>query len=294
MAAHRRERSVLLAILAVFLAEALNAGLHRGPTFAGQRGLRATAGRSLPRVVRRQGAQMDRSVIPFGRHKGKTYKYVLKSDPSYCKFVTEAKDPSPAMQAFQEYLHLKGFNKIDTCPPVDKPLLGFGKYRDRTYEDILASDQNYCEFVLSMADPCPAAARFQSFLIDKEHDTIEVDDSSVIDIGKPQGKTSATVVEIDPDHREHVEALGDAQPSVQGSQQYRSERSFAPSSPDDDERVVSFGKHRGERFTTVVETDPDYCKWVMTLTDAKPSVQSFQDYLLERNFRPSSRDRRSR
>eukprot|EP00403_Amphidinium_massartii_P020362 CAMPEP_0178399176 /NCGR_PEP_ID=MMETSP0689_2-20121128/15148_1 /TAXON_ID=160604 /ORGANISM="Amphidinium massartii, Strain CS-259" /LENGTH=250 /DNA_ID=CAMNT_0020019951 /DNA_START=54 /DNA_END=806 /DNA_ORIENTATION=+ len=112
------------------------------------------------------------------------------------------------------------------------------------------------------------------------------EDTSVVDFGKYKGDTFADVIRNDPDYCEWILGVSDVTSgSMMQFQRYLSEN-FVPPTPD--EQIVAFGKYKGETFSDMLRLDPDYCEWILGLSDVTSgSAIRFQQYLSENFVAPT-------
>ena len=61
-------------------------------------------GLPLPEVFRNYLRQTYGGFLQVGMHKGKSYKYVIKNDPSYAEWCANIPEPSPPLIAFANYI----------------------------------------------------------------------------------------------------------------------------------------------------------------------------------------------
>jgi len=96
-------------------------------------------------------------VVPFGKHKGKTLAEIYESDPQYVYWLAESDryfridfaaltgiDPKSqnAKESFEK--------EIDRVFPKTTPedVITFGKYKGRTYKDVIKDDPEYVKWAL--------------------------------------------------------------------------------------------------------------------------------------------------
>ena len=78
-------------------------------------------------------------LINFGKHKGKTYEEMFKSDPNYCLWLKSGNCKSASLR---EYLKsaLKNFSEDDY-------FLSFGKYKGKALSEINSKDPAYIKWL---------------------------------------------------------------------------------------------------------------------------------------------------
>jgi hypothetical protein len=64
----------------------------------------------------------DSSLLPFGKHKGKTFEEIRRSDISYCNWVLQQDKTRGDMKIFQDWL--KTVSKKITCQHCNGSGLG--------------------------------------------------------------------------------------------------------------------------------------------------------------------------
>lgn len=85
------------------------------------------------------------AVLSFGRYKGETMLSVVEGDPDYCQWVVAqaaAPDASPCLVSFASFVKE---GRLERSPPN---VVGFGRHRGKTYEDVLEEDPDYCQWVM--------------------------------------------------------------------------------------------------------------------------------------------------
>jgi len=88
--------------------------------------------------------------IQFGRYSGETFEKVLETDPVYCGLVLDSAETSPVI--FVKWLQDR---RIKPPPPeqskvreVTEGNLTFGRYRGKTFQEVLSTKPDYCQCIL--------------------------------------------------------------------------------------------------------------------------------------------------
>jgi len=112
------------------------------------------------------------TVLTIGeRNKGRTYRDILATDPGYCKYVLNEKQPTGEFKMFQLWLqqHQQEGRALQTPPKNDSDLastkVGFGKHKDVTYQEVWDTDADYCDYARSLSSRHDSPLRkFQDWL----------------------------------------------------------------------------------------------------------------------------------
>lgn len=96
-------------------------GLHQMPGIAANDSDSSDSSvRSRSRGIRRQarpqaGRGGGNTVLDFGRHEGRTYRDVARSDPGYVRWVLSVRRPQGRLMAFQRWLHANSASGNDSA-----------------------------------------------------------------------------------------------------------------------------------------------------------------------------------
>ena len=132
------------------------------------------------------------SMLPFGKHRGKTFDHVLANEPDYCRWVLGADSPTGALKEFQDWLKTRKDSlsaaisasataatattavaphyrpatafRFGSSAPTGSSMLSFGKHKGRTYADMLAKEPEYCGWVQDKDSPTGPLKEFQEWL----------------------------------------------------------------------------------------------------------------------------------
>lgn len=150
----------------------------------------------------------DSGVVSFGKHRGKTYEAILLEEPDYCRWllqqVEESDDVQPATGEFAEWLQQNQEALDDALALKDANLsVGFGKYRGRAYEEVLAEDPDYCRWVMEsseQADASTTLSQFADWLKTQDLSAAPTSDDHIVRFGKHKGKTYEALLDEDLDY----------------------------------------------------------------------------------------------
>lgn len=99
-------------------------------------------------------------MIDFGKHKGETIEDVLDSDPDYAGWLLDTfmyGEPSPSMQPAGQWLLENNPDLLGSRP------VGFGKYKEKTRESVVADDPEYAEWVIKASQEGSKNSNFRHF-----------------------------------------------------------------------------------------------------------------------------------
>merc|ERR1712216_290656 len=95
-----------------------------------------------------------------GKYRGLSFAKVRSQEPEYCEWVLKqskraSNTPGPHLLRFAKWLEDQG-HVLPEAPTADADSraatkVGFGKYKDLTFADLLGKDPKYCEWVLRAA-----------------------------------------------------------------------------------------------------------------------------------------------
>jgi len=211
------------------------------------------------------------SVLRFGDHRGKTYEEVLQLDPEYCRFVlgVVGDDRNSPLAVFGLWLRSQ---EIPSSPqmPVGSTVLHFGQHKGMTYEEVLHSDPKYCRYMLGDCDVggnSPMAA-FIGWLRDQEIPSSSrmPAGSSVLRVGIHKGKTYEEVLLSDAEYCRYMlgEIDVDGNSGLAAFLEWLRDQEI-PSSPQMPvaSSILRFGQHKGKTYEEVLQSDPDYCRYML-------------------------------
>jgi len=185
--------------------------------------------------------------------------------------------------------------------------LDFGQFKGKTYEEVLASDPDYCDWVLREAAwPNPAyypgegllkfAAYIQQVRPELKTTAKRERVNNIVQFGKYKGHTFEAVLKRDLQYCTWLTAQEGPSPT----QTYRFKRwlgqrdiSALNATSGQSENVVKFGKHIGSTFQMVLKVDPQYCEWLLSQEDSQlgPDVKLFKDWLKTQEIPPEGERR---
>ncbi|CAE8623786.1 unnamed protein product [Polarella glacialis] len=153
------------------------------------------SGSVVPHVTKRQtqkgalasklaGKPPQAVTFSFGKHRGRTFKDVLSDDPEYCEWVLESTPGDGPLADLQAFL-LEKKELYSAALAAQKPQGGnaklqCGKYRGKTFQNVLVDDPKYCEWVLGLksqdgVEEGGRLAGFQTFLSERKADPQSLD-----------------------------------------------------------------------------------------------------------------------
>lgn len=74
---------------------------------------------------------------------------MLEQEPGFCDWafeMSQGEDPNGRLLKLAEWLKEQGFPR-----PVSQHAVGFGKYADLTYEEVLKQEPGFCDWVLAQS-----------------------------------------------------------------------------------------------------------------------------------------------
>eukprot|EP01025_Chloroclados_australasicus_P061732 TRINITY_DN8113_c0_g4_i2.p1 TRINITY_DN8113_c0_g4~~TRINITY_DN8113_c0_g4_i2.p1 ORF type:complete len:425 (+),score=54.89 TRINITY_DN8113_c0_g4_i2:138-1412(+) len=164
--------------------------------------------------------------------------------------------------------------KLGEIPISGETLIGFGKFRDKTYQYVLSYEQSYVRWLKkqnpdiaviqsqAVRDFLAWVERFEAGLAQQRHRGYESDDGFIVSQNEDDSQDS---------ENEPQESLEQPQQTAEVEQM--------------NDQILQFGKHRGETFAHVFETDPSYCDFIVR--EATKDLYStsqfafFADWVLE-------------
>merc|ERR1711924_320753 len=118
-------------------------------------------------------ASMTRSgkqIVDFGKYKGKTFAQVRAMDDNYWQWALNQDEPHGSLLEFVHYLTSKGGvqssrQRAAVSPGTKrvssgKQIVDFGKYKGKTFAQVRAMDDNYCQWALNQDEPHGALLEF--------------------------------------------------------------------------------------------------------------------------------------
>jgi len=199
-------------------------------------------------------------IMGFGKHNGLSFEEVRSQDPEYCEWLLKSSQNKSGlnmqMAEFASWLQEEGLPGAGGGRPISGSLVGFGKYRDLTYEEARSVDPTYCSWVVQhlsgSADTHRQMSEFAQWL-------------QVIDFGPHRGLTFEEVLSQHPDYCAKVAHRGQQGEALERlSVFFRWLQAQRPASAGDAGlRSVGFGTHGDLTYEQVRSREPDYCRWVM-------------------------------
>jgi len=206
-----------------------------------------------------------------------------------------------ALESAEELVEAAGVES-DGLPPVlpaaeevmlpsTSEYVDFGKYRGRAFQEVFEEDPDYCRWVVTTAEAEEGSGttRLKPFAYWLSRKAPELKEAfrGLVSFGKYKGQRFADVLNDDPQYCAWVKAESKKPDS---SHSFRAFANFlsAEEVPELDVMepdVVSFGKHRGQRYEAVLEQDPDYCWWVLHQAgqaDAGFGLKGFAKFIKEK------------
>jgi len=146
------------------------------------------------------GEDFGDDTVSFGKYSGSPFEEVLQLDPSYCQWVVSAAQDEQASSGVELFAAYIGKHAPDLLEPPTT--VGFGKYKGRTFEEVLELDPGYCMWVRQAvedpeSDSGPALRALADFVRERQQDM-------VVSFGKHVGKSFSQVAEEDPEYCDWV------------------------------------------------------------------------------------------
>jgi len=169
---------------------------------------------------------------------------------------------------------------------MEDSLVGFGKFANLSYEELLEEDPRYCQWILHEStrdDPSPAMRDLRKWLGQQEVGP------RTMSFGKYKGLTFEEVLREDPDYAKwvvgKVEKSSDPSDNLRAFARWVGEQSQAlddePQAVDVDGGTLRCGKHKGSSFKAVLDQDPSYCDWVLRRKHSGKGLGPFAAWLRE-------------
>lgn len=155
------------------------------------------------------------------------------------------------------------------------PFVGFGKYAELSYTELLRWEPNFCQWVLNQTsadeNTAPAMHHLQQWLREQSIPT-QRDVGGVIKQGKYRSTSFDSLLKVDPVYAKWICEKAD---DPKTNDNFRSFAWWAKGQAalSDDERIP-FGKHKGRSFAYVAEKFPGYCKWLLDSNSANEKPDS--------------------
>jgi len=131
-------------------------------------------------------------------------------------------------------------------------ILGGGKHKGLSYDDVMAQDPQYCNFIMQRHMQQQPMGRDLRGLVDY----MQSKQAGDHDVGRTHEAAFDAPAEADD---------GGHQPdAAEGDVVY-----FSEAADDAGGSLVRFGKHKGLTFQQVLEQEPDYCQWVLREATAR-------------------------
>jgi len=96
-------------------------------------------------------------IMKIGKYTGKSYRWIAENDIKYCKWYKNIKKGE--YSDFVNFLKQEGYNlahQYESTEPVVATLgnevVSIGKYKGKTYTQLLAEDVNYCKWICSTSN----------------------------------------------------------------------------------------------------------------------------------------------
>jgi uncharacterized protein (DUF3820 family) len=129
-------------------------------------------------------AQQDGStILPFGKHKGKTFAEVFDSEQGYVSWVCGQSELKGLLLDFKEYCANRGVSAPAQQQQSSQPsrkrdadeashsssqgMITVGKHKGRSFEDVMQSEKNYTEWIARSPDLTGNLADFRVFVQNK-------------------------------------------------------------------------------------------------------------------------------
>ena len=113
-------------------------------------------------------------IIQFGKYKNKSFEEVYNLDSNYCNWICSINDnKNKNMINFKKYIKNKNNNnKTPHNFPdnyISLDVIRFGKYKNKSFEEVYNLDSKYCDWVLSTENNKNInMIRFKEFLLQKK------------------------------------------------------------------------------------------------------------------------------
>jgi len=184
--------------------------------------------------------------LDFGKHAGETFEDVLRTDPFYCHFIIDVPGHE-SVACLNDFADWLADQEIPEAPEANgATLVGFGKYNDKTYEEVLHDDPDYCIYLQQQAEGSKASgswSTFKSFMWWlarlPEDDQPQCSAEGRVLFGKYRGETFENVLEQDPAYCGFILQSAEASPTHHLTNfmtfaEWLKARGFKPPPPEED------------------------------------------------------------
>jgi len=217
----------------------------------------------------------DDFVVTIGKYSGRLLREIVQEDPDYCLWIwktSEEEDAGPGVRQAGQWLRANAPELENRLPEEELDyVVGFGKYRGRLLREVVQEDAGYCFWILekSKEEDCGFSLGDAARWLLKNAPQLQESSMELeFTFGKYKGELVSSVVGSDPDYCCWVV---DTAATEDSGVQLRMIASFikekfpevCQDDPADSDPVVGFGKHKGLKFSELMEEHSDYVEWVI-------------------------------
>jgi len=158
-------------------------------------------------------------------------------------------------------------------------VMGFGKYSDLTYEDVIQKHPDYVEYVLEQENAKKGLLRFQKYLVKRRtcsNSNVITGYGSTKHLKGENGPNDENLLESSHDRGTHSDTdIENGQGSeIQGKEEIENVKTEIKN------EVVGFGKYFDLTYDVVMRKDPGYIKFIEEKEGARGKMLKFQQYIV--------------
>ena len=130
------------------------------------------------------------TVMSIGKHVGKTFEEINRTDPGYCAWALSKEDAYGTLLNLKNYLRSiirddeagteAGSLPASTTPSGDT-VVNFGKFKGNTFEEVRCGHSWYCGWILNQQGATGDMLELQKYLRSRLNDTARIDNSLSFD-----------------------------------------------------------------------------------------------------------------
>ena len=217
--------------------------------------------------------------FPSASTVGSLLSEVVQKDAGYCQWLLSACEDADATDMLIEAADWIKTNAPDVAGATAEPVLKFGKYQGSLLSEVVQTDVDYCRWILSASEDGDA-----SYSLIEAADWIRTNAPEVADMtagpvvlfGKYRGSLLSQIVKEDPDYCQWILSKSEEAEASQGLLQAADWiKTNAPDVADvPAQPVFKFGKYRGSLLSEIVQTDVDYCRWILSTSEDVDATQN--------------------
>ena len=221
------------------------------------------------------GADLE---VSFGKYRGSLLSEVVQKDAGYCQWLLSASADADATDVLIEAADWIKTNAPDVADTTAEPVLRFGKYQGSLVSEVVQTDVAYCRWILSASEDGDASHSLieaADWIRTNAPDVADMTAGPVLQFGKYRGSLLSEVVKEDPDYCQWILSASEEAEASRGFLQVADW--IKTNAPDvanvAAQPVLKFGKYRGSLLSEIVQTDVDYCRWILSKSEDGDATQ---------------------